>query len=256
MGHVPSRFSGDRDHARCQHYGSVRDDDATPIIENDCTKRRRSTGRRCSGDTVPCPTCQGTGRIPRGQESKLVAVIPCTDQRLRPRHTKLYVALSVGVCLLISVLVLFFLFPRPVLLSPVTVESSVVFFVNSSVLINIVNTVNITNDNFVSVRAYSLSVQALDFRTVVGTVYIEDTTSVPPLSTKTISYMIPVNLTEPGKVGYCKSHVPVHILYLRLQMSLTIYYLAHDEQISQDAYKFINCGANSTAPHQTRLAAQ
>lgn len=40
------------------------------------------------------------------------------------------------------------------------------------------------------------------------------------------------------------------------RMSLTIYYLAHDEQISQDAYKFINCGANSTAPHQTRLAAQ
>lgn len=72
MGHVPSRFSGDRDHARCQHYGSVRDDDATPIIENDCTKRRRSTGRRCSGDTVPCPTCQGTGRIPRGTHTNTV----------------------------------------------------------------------------------------------------------------------------------------------------------------------------------------
>lgn len=62
----------------------------------------------------------------------LLTAPPCVSLR------KLYVALSVGVCLLISVLVLFFLFPRPVLLSPVTVESSVVFFVNSSVLINIV----------------------------------------------------------------------------------------------------------------------
>lgn len=251
MGALPSRFPGDRDPTRCQHYGSVRDDDAAPIVDGDSRKRRRSSGRRCSGDTVPCPTCQGTGRIPRGQESKLVAVIPCTDQRLKPRRTKLYVALSVGVCLLVSALVLFFLFPRPVLLSPVTVASSLVYFTNSSVLIDITNTVNITNDNFVSVQAYSLSVQALDFHTVVGTVYTQDVTTVPPLSTKTISYVIPVNLTDGDLTDYCKRTLPVHILYLRLQTSLTIYFLAHSEQLSQDAYKFINCGANSTVPHQT-----
>lgn len=84
------------------------------------------------------PVCEGEFRAVLSwinfivEVKVLLTAPPCVSLR------KLYVALSVGVCLLISVLVLFFLFPRPVLLSPVTVESSVVFFVNSSVLINIV----------------------------------------------------------------------------------------------------------------------
>lgn len=50
---------------------------------------------------------------------------------------KLYVAVSVGVCLLVSALVLFFLFPRSVLLSPVAVKSSFVYFTEDDVQINI-----------------------------------------------------------------------------------------------------------------------
>lgn len=50
---------------------------------------------------------------------------------------KLYVALSVGLCLLVSVLVLFFLFPRSVILSPVAVSSSSVYFTHDGVQINI-----------------------------------------------------------------------------------------------------------------------
>lgn len=50
---------------------------------------------------------------------------------------KLYVAVSVGLCLLISALVLFFLFPRTVILSPVEVKSSFVYFSNDAVNINI-----------------------------------------------------------------------------------------------------------------------
>lgn len=106
-----------------------------------------------------------------GQETKLVAVISCTDQRLRPRRTwgskywtlqshllcfffapentkltttdvvsplrKLYVAVSIGVCLLASALVLFFLFPRAVILSPVEVKSSFVYATKDTVNINI-----------------------------------------------------------------------------------------------------------------------
>ncbi len=68
------------------------------------------TGR----DSVTCPTCQGTGRIPRGQENQLVALIPYSDQRLRPRRTKLYVMASVLACLLLSGLAVFFLFPRTI----------------------------------------------------------------------------------------------------------------------------------------------
>ncbi|NXH14750.1 T106C protein, partial [Bucco capensis] len=66
-------------------------------------------------DSITCPTCQGTGSIPTEQVNELVALIPYSDQRLRPQRTKLYVLLSVLLCLLISGLVLFFLFPHSVL---------------------------------------------------------------------------------------------------------------------------------------------
>ncbi|KAK2893257.1 transmembrane protein 106B-like isoform X1 [Channa argus] len=227
--------------------------DKQPITEKDDHKKWSSNWRRHSaGGTVLCPTCEGTGRIPRGQESRLVAYIPCSDQRLRPRHTKLYVAVSVGVCLLVSALALFFLFPRAVLLSPVTVKSSFVYFGNDSVQINITNAFNITNSNFVPVQVYNLKVQAINFDVVVGTVSIKNVGFVQPLSVQMSSFMIPINVTDPGLSSYCKkASLPVHILYLHLQMSVAVYYMAHSEQISSETYEYIDCGANNTRAHST-----
>ncbi|XP_029945638.1 transmembrane protein 106B-like [Salarias fasciatus] len=235
MGTAPSQSDG----------GEADGDDRQPIVSRRCS-RRRSTA-----ETVHCPTCQGIGRIPRGQESKLVAVIPCSDQRLRPRRTKLYVALSVAVCVLVSALVLFFLFPRSVLLSPVSVQSSYVFFMSSSVEMNITNVLNITNQNFAEVRVYNLTVQALNYQTVVGTLHVKDVTSVRPLSAQLFSFVMPVNLTDVGMREYCQNPaLTVHIVYLHLQISVTVYYLAHYEQLSLDAYEFLDCGANATVPHR------
>ncbi|CAN9505372.1 unnamed protein product [Ophioblennius macclurei] len=227
------------------------EDDKSKLVTNrDELKSRRCSRRRSTAETVHCPTCQGIGRIPRGQESKLVAVIPCSDQRLRPRHTKLYVAISVVVCILISALVLFFLFPRSVLLSPVSVLSSYVFFMTNSVAINITNMVNITNHNFGEVQVYNLTVQVLNFDTVVGSLQVKNVTSVLPLSTKMYSFVIPINLTESWLMEFCKNPaMPVHMVYLHLQMSVTVYYLAHYEQLSLEAYEYIDCGANMTIPH-------
>ncbi|XP_028267300.1 transmembrane protein 106B-like [Parambassis ranga] len=250
MGVVSSKCDGVTGSLGVQHSESGQDNEKQPIIEKDAHKRRSSSRRHSSGETVDCPTCQGTGRIPRGQESKLVAVIPCNDQRLRPRHTKLYVAASVGVCFLVSTLVLFFLFPRSVILSPVAVASSFVYFTETDVQINITNVLNITNKNFAEVQTYNLTVQALNVDTVVGTVTVKNVTSVKPLSIKTYSFMIPVKLTDPGLSNFCRNpSFPVHILYLHLQMSLTVYYLAHYEQLSVDTYEYIDCGANTTIPH-------
>ncbi|XP_039979100.1 transmembrane protein 106B-like isoform X2 [Xiphias gladius] len=240
MGAVPSRCDGGTGSAGLQHSRSGQDNDHLPIIEKADIKRRSSNRRDSSGETVHCPTCWGTGRIPRGQESKLVAVIPCNDQRLRPRHTKLYVAVSVGVCLMVSTLVLFFLFPRSVFLSSVAVKSSFVYFTENEVQINI--------------TAYNLTVQALNFDMVVGTVSIKNVTSVKPLSIKTYSFVIPINLTDRGLSNYCKRvSLPVHILYVHLQMSMTVYYLAHFEQLSLETYEYIDCGVNSTIPHHVQL---
>lgn len=45
---------------------------------------------------------------------------------------------------------------------------------------------NITNNNFAAVQAYNLTVQALNFGTVLGTVSIKNVVSVKPLSMKTV----------------------------------------------------------------------
>ncbi|XP_029914346.1 transmembrane protein 106B-like [Myripristis murdjan] len=251
MGTFPSRPVGGKEGAEIEHSGS----DCQPIIEQDESKRRGSSRRHDSAETLDCPTCQGTGRIPRGQESKLVAVIPCNDQRLKPRHTKLYVAVSVAVCLLVSSLVLFFLFPRSVILSPVAVQSVFVYFTEDTVQMNVTNVLNITNHNFAEVQAYNLTVQALNYNTVVGTVSVQNVTTVEALSNKMYSFVIPIKLTDSGLNKYCKSKsIPIHTLFLHLEMSMTVYYLAHYEQLSLDTYEFIDCGSNTTTPHSVHLS--
>uniref|UniRef100_A0A673I754 Transmembrane protein 106B-like n=1 Tax=Sinocyclocheilus rhinocerous TaxID=307959 RepID=A0A673I754_9TELE len=182
------------------------------------------------GQTDPCPTCQGTGRIPRGQ-NQLVAVIPCSDQRLKPHHTKLYVFISVGLCLLICSLILFFLFPRSMDMSAVELKSSMVYFTADKVKMVITHEMNLTNQNFVSITADNLSVQSFIFETVVGNSKFPNVTILPPRSQKT-------------------SHsIQIHTLFLHLQLTIKVSYLSHSEQMSTDAYEYIDCGVNSTVPH-------
>ncbi|XP_073091750.1 transmembrane protein 106A isoform X2 [Manis javanica] len=86
---------------------------------------------------VTCPTCQGSGEIPRELERQLVALIPYGDQRLKPRHTKLFVFLAVLVCLMTSSLIVFFLFPRSVAVQPAGLNSSSVAFDEADIHLNI-----------------------------------------------------------------------------------------------------------------------
>uniref|UniRef100_A0A673V9Q5 Transmembrane protein 106A n=1 Tax=Suricata suricatta TaxID=37032 RepID=A0A673V9Q5_SURSU len=86
---------------------------------------------------VTCPTCQGRGEIPTELEKQLVALIPYGDQRLKPRHTKLFVFLAVLTCLVTSSLILFFLFPRPTSVQPAGLNSSTVAFDASHINITI-----------------------------------------------------------------------------------------------------------------------
>ncbi|XP_005913713.1 transmembrane protein 106A isoform X2 [Maylandia zebra] len=103
-----------------------------------------SMDENTTGDN--CPTCRGTGRIPRGQEDQLVAVIPCNDVRLKPRRTKLHVCISMGLCLLICCLILFFLFPRSVTLTPVSVQSVTVYFIPDEVKMDVTNVISVGLD--------------------------------------------------------------------------------------------------------------
>uniref|UniRef100_A0A3B1IJF5 Transmembrane protein 106A n=1 Tax=Astyanax mexicanus TaxID=7994 RepID=A0A3B1IJF5_ASTMX len=185
------------------------------------------------GEWDLCPTCQGTGRIPRGEEAQLVAVIPCSDQRLKPRHTKLYVSISIILCLLTCSLILFFLFPRSVEVSQVTLQSSMVYFTTDDVEMIITNKLNISNQNFVTIQVHDLDLQALIYETVVGNNKTTNVTSVLPRSEKT------------------STSFRIHTLFLHLQLTIKVSYLSHAEQLSTDTYEYIDCGTNSTIPRPT-----
>uniref|UniRef100_A0A8C0M5B5 NBR1 autophagy cargo receptor n=2 Tax=Canis lupus familiaris TaxID=9615 RepID=A0A8C0M5B5_CANLF len=98
-----------------------------------------------SASFVTCPTCQGSGEIPQELEKQLVALIPYGDQRLKPRHTKLFVFLAVLICLVTSSLIVFFLFPRSIAVQPAGLNSSTVAFDDTDIHLNITIFYAVTN---------------------------------------------------------------------------------------------------------------
>lgn len=205
------------------------------------------TGR----DSVTCPTCQGTGRIPRGQENQLVALIPYSDQRLRPRRTKLYVMASVFVCLLLSGLAVFFLFPRSIDVKYIGVKSAYVSYDDQKrvIYLNITNTLNITNNNYYSVEVENITAQVQFSKTVIGKARLSNITNIGPLDMKQIDYTVPTIIAEEMSYMYdfCTLRsIKVHNIVLMMQVTVTTTYFGHSEQISQERYQYVDCGRNTT----------
>ncbi|XP_008566496.1 PREDICTED: transmembrane protein 106B [Galeopterus variegatus] len=205
------------------------------------------TGR----DSVTCPTCQGTGRIPRGQENQLVALIPYSDQRLRPRRTKLYVMASVFVCLLLSGLAVFFLFPRSIDVKYIGVKSAYVSYdvQKRTIYLNITNTLNITNNNYYSVEVENITAQVQFSKTVIGKARLNNITNIGPLDMKQIDYMVPTIIAEEMSYMYdfCTlASIKVHNIVLMMQVTVTTTYFGHSEQTSQERYQYVDCGRNTT----------
>ncbi|XP_053145804.1 transmembrane protein 106C isoform X2 [Hemicordylus capensis] len=158
------------------------------------------TGR----DSITCPTCQGTGCIPTEQVNELVALIPYHDQRLKPQRTKLYVLVSVLLCLLVSGLVVFFLFPHSVLVDDNGIKVVTVWFddENSIVVLAITATLRIRNSNFYSVAVTNLASQVQYMNTVVGRKQINNVTHIQPLSDQLVNFTVKAEMGEPFSYAY------------------------------------------------------
>nr|XP_046253716.1 transmembrane protein 106C [Scatophagus argus]XP_046253718.1 transmembrane protein 106C [Scatophagus argus] len=214
------------------------------------------TGR----DSITCPTCQGTGRIPSDQVNELVALIPYSDQRLQPQRTKLYVVLSVVVCLLASSLAAFFLFPRSVVVVDDGIHSVRVRFDHSNmrVLMNMTSTLNLTNPNFFSVLVQSVSCQVLYMKTVIGTQQLDYSTNILPLSQSQVNYTVSVEIGSSAPYVYAFCTMPsikVHNIVVYMQTSVKTSYMVRTSQNSLEAYRYIDCGSNSTY-HRTAMQQQ
>ncbi|XP_059727899.1 transmembrane protein 106C isoform X1 [Haemorhous mexicanus] len=204
-------------------------------------------------DSVTCPTCRGSGCIPTEQVHELVALIPYSDQRLRPHRTKLYVLLSVLLCLLLSALGVFFLFPRGVQVKPAGIRVVQVWFDShsSAVLLAITATLRISNSNFCWVALSSLSSQVQYMNTVVGQQQLSNVTSIQPLRDKLVNFTVKAELG--GSLSYlyffCTlPKVKVHNIVILMRTSVKLSYLGHSTQSTLETFHYLDCSSNSTAP--------
>ncbi|KFV18801.1 Transmembrane protein 106C, partial [Tauraco erythrolophus] len=198
-------------------------------------------------DSITCPTCQGTGCIPTEQVNELVALIPYSDQRLRPQRTKLYVLLSVLLCLLISGLVVFFLFPHSVLVDDDGIKVVRVWFdkKNSVVILAITATLRIRNSNFYSVTVTSLTSQVQYMNTVVGSQQITNVSSIQPLSDKLV-FISPRTSNHQINFFCTFPKVKVHNIVIFMRTSVKLSYIGHVTQSALETHHYVDCSTNST----------
>ncbi|KAF7695772.1 hypothetical protein HF521_005866 [Silurus meridionalis] len=200
------------------------------------------TGR----DSITCPTCQGSGRIPSEQLNELVALIPYSDQRLQPQRTKQYVGLSVIVCLFICSLITFFMFPRPVLVEDGGIRSVLIHFDHdtSRVLINMTSALNFNNGNFFTVLVESVSSRVLYMKTVIGTQQLDNIISIQPLSQRQMNFTVSVEIS--GSLSYVyafctMASIKVHNIVVFTQTSVKTAYVVRSAQNTLEAYRYIDC---------------
>ncbi|KAM8817761.1 transmembrane protein 106A isoform 1-T1 [Rhynchonycteris naso] len=199
---------------------------------------------------VTCPTCQGSGKIPLELEKQLVALIPYGDQRLKPRHTKLFVFLAVLICLVTSSLIIFFLFPRSIAVQPAGLNSSTVAFDKADVLLNLTNILNISNSNYYPITVTQLTIEVLHLSLVVGHISNSLLLHINPLANKQIFYAVPNKIWDENTYKICTwLKIKVHHVLLHIQGTLTYTYLSHSEQLVFQNYEYVDCRGNTSAPH-------
>ncbi|XP_008592693.1 PREDICTED: transmembrane protein 106A isoform X1 [Galeopterus variegatus] len=199
---------------------------------------------------VTCPTCQGSGEIPRELEKQLVALIPYGDQRLKPRHTKLFVFLAVLICLVTSSFIIFFLFPRSIAVQPAGLNSSTVAFDEADIHLNITSILNISNSNYYPITVTQLTIEVLHLSLVVGQVSDSLLLHIGPLASEQMFYAVASRIWDENTYKICTwLKIKVHHVLLHIQGTLTCSYLSHSEQVVFQSYEYVDCRGNSSVPH-------
>ncbi|XP_064648268.1 transmembrane protein 106B-like isoform X2 [Lineus longissimus] len=209
--------------------------------------------------SVHCPTCRGTGRVPKEQEAKLIALIPVTDMRLNPQ-IKSKVAVAVIACIVIAALTIFFLIPRSVSLSTSGFKIKPEYaLVNTSgkglVILHFTNSFNVTNDNFYPVTVSTARMTAMHDDKKQATATNSSELNIPLRSTSL--HYIKMNITfdfDEGYVaGFCVKNNWSSQIVMEFDISINSTYLGHTEQDTITTYQHVNCSA--TSPKRRRRSA-
>ncbi|GMR52450.1 hypothetical protein PMAYCL1PPCAC_22645 [Pristionchus mayeri] len=218
------------------------------------------------GGSVPCPSCKGTGRIPKEMEETLVALIPVNDDRLKPKHTWRWVVVVVLVCLLIASGVIYMLVPRAVELHSDrrSIDKVHVFSkVDDPPQIEFwfMNYVNISNANYYAVQVQNTTVSIVSkfqpwSKETIGSGGNGTTMSISPLDDgrmTALGFNNTVRITD-AVAQYCLSTFSkLTSLYVNMQFDVvvTLMYFNHREQISLSTVQQVCCIAsgNCTTPN-------
>uniref|UniRef100_A0A915PWW9 Exocyst complex component 8 n=1 Tax=Setaria digitata TaxID=48799 RepID=A0A915PWW9_9BILA len=211
--------------------------------------------------SVPCPSCKGSGRIPKELEETLVALIPVNDDRLKPKRTWLYVLCVVLGCLLLAGVVIFLLVPRAIYLSSLRppVEIITVFdHTKSYISFHFMNEFNISNANYYSVKVLNSSATVLSkflpwSTDVIGIGGNTTAVLIGPRTSReyTLQFNNTVTLKD-GVAEYCQAPFSrLTSLYVNMQfdISVTLEYLSHHEQATLSVVQQVCCvpSGNCTA---------
>ncbi|EFO20642.1 hypothetical protein LOAG_07844 [Loa loa] len=233
-------------------------------LTNECSvpPRTNSMGyTELMGGSVPCPSCKGSGRIPKELEETLVALIPVNDDRLKPKKTWLYVFCVVLGCLSLAGVVIFLLVPRAIYLSSTRppVEIITVFAHDKNhISFHFMNEFNISNANYYSVKVLNSSATILSkfqpwSTDVIGVGGNTTDVFVGPRTSREQTLQFNNTVTLKGGVAeYCQAPFSRLIsLYVNMQfdISVTLEYLNHQEQATLSVVQQVCCvpSGNCTA---------
>lgn len=203
--------------------------------------------------TVPCPSCRGSGRIPKGLEEQMVALIPLNDNRLKPRRTWLYVSIAVTVCIAGAALMTYFLLPRDVAIENndrnylpqyVKINSTL-----DELFISLTASYNFTNGNFFPLTISALNVSIIYNNIQVG-MAINKTVIIIPMR-KSKSYDIQINITFSqtfGMTTFCnKTSTYGQMLFLPFTASADASYFGHTEKPSLTSHHYVKCSPTQSS---------
>jgi len=207
--------------------------------------------------TITCPSCKGQGRIPREYESQMVALIPASDDRLKPSRTGYYVIITIITCVIIATSTFLLLMPRNLHLSSniprYSPDSVIISESNNTINISVMAVYEFRNENYYPAVVQSLKVVVINNQTNLGEATNYTQVTVPMRSTKT--QYVRVNITyqnNPEVTGYCVGSIG--ILIIPFQATATSSSFGHTAECSSTDYPYVDCKRTKTNYlHQNKL---
>lgn len=134
----------------------------TRLIDNNTSKRTHENNAYKN-----CPTCKGTGRIKQNEQNKLIALIPLSDSRLKPKRLWIWILITFLLCFIASFGIYFFLSPRSIDIKSIyqNVKPYNITYIRDTnsttvgLIIDFNEKYSITNKNFYSVHMKNVTLQ-------------------------------------------------------------------------------------------------